>query len=123
MKFINLSSLQEETGIYPEKTVVRLYRFTRFTFSFRMRLNHHYRARWSSTFTSTVINLFSPSTSSILCQRRLPQPHRFVEIMFYSSLLSFSLIGERISQQAIAQLIGDPRYLRFNVLIREDAKV
>ena len=38
-------------------------------------------------------------------------------------LLSFSLIGERISQQAIAQLIGDPRYLRFNVLIREDAKV
>jgi hypothetical protein len=30
---------------------------------------------------------------------------------------------ERIFQQAIAQLIGDPRYLRFNVLIREDAKV
>jgi hypothetical protein len=29
------------------------------------------------------------------------------------ALLSFSLIGERISQQAIAQLIGDPRYLRF----------
>ncbi len=28
------------------------------------------------------------------------------------SLLSFSLSGERISQQAIAQLIGDPRYLR-----------
>ena len=25
-------------------------------------------------------------------------------------------------QQAIAQLIGDPRYLRFKVLIREDAK-
>ena len=39
------------------------------------------------------------------------------------SLLSSSLIGERISQQAIAQLIVDPRYLRFNVLIREDAKV
>ena len=38
-------------------------------------------------------------------------------------LSSFSLIGERISQQAIAQLIGDPRYLRFNVLIRKDAKV
>ena len=28
-------------------------------------------------------------------------------------LLNFSLNGERISQQAIAQLIGDPRYLRF----------
>ena len=27
-----------------------------------------------------------------------------------------------LTQQAIAQLIGDPRYLRFNVLIREDAK-
>ena len=26
------------------------------------------------------------------------------------------------TQQAIAQLIGDPRFLRFNVLIREDAK-
>ena len=26
------------------------------------------------------------------------------------------------TQQAIAQLTGDPRYLRFNVLIREDAK-
>jgi hypothetical protein len=26
------------------------------------------------------------------------------------SLSSFALIGERISQQAIAQLIGDPRY-------------
>ena len=26
--------------------------------------------------------------------------------------LSFSLIGERISKQAIAQLIRDPRYLR-----------
>ena len=38
-------------------------------------------------------------------------------------LSSVSLIGERISQQAIAQLIGDPKYLRFNVLIREDAKV
>jgi hypothetical protein len=35
-------------------------------------------------------------------------------------LLSLSLIGEQISQQAIAQLIGDPRYLRFNVLIRKD---
>ena len=29
------------------------------------------------------------------------------------SLLRFSLIAERISQQAIAKLIGDPRYLRF----------
>ena len=29
------------------------------------------------------------------------------------SLLSISLIGERLFQQAIAQLIGDPRYLRF----------
>ena len=27
-----------------------------------------------------------------------------------------------LTQQAIAQLTGDPRYLRFNVLIREDAK-
>ena len=26
------------------------------------------------------------------------------------------------TQQSIAQLTGDPRYLRFNVLIREDAK-
>ena len=26
------------------------------------------------------------------------------------------------TQQAIAQLTGDSRYLRFNVLIREDAK-
>ena len=26
------------------------------------------------------------------------------------------------TQQGIAQLIGDPRYRRFNVLIREDAK-
>ena len=26
-----------------------------------------------------------------------------------------------LTQQAIAQLIGDPRYLRFNVFIREDA--
>ena len=47
---------------------------------------------------------------------------RIKEISVYC-LLSFSLIRERISQQAIAQLIGDPRYLRFNVLIREDAKV
>ena len=38
-------------------------------------------------------------------------------------LLSSSLVGERISRQAIAQLIGDPRYLRCNVLIREGAKV
>ena len=30
-----------------------------------------------------------------------------------TSLLSFSIIGERISQQAIAQLIGDPRHVRF----------
>ena len=30
-----------------------------------------------------------------------------------SCLLSFSLVDERISQQAIAQLIRDPRYLRF----------
>ena len=38
-------------------------------------------------------------------------------------LLGFSLMGERgLTQQAIAQLTGDPRYLRFNVLIREDAK-
>jgi hypothetical protein len=42
---------------------------------------------------------------------------------YFKCLLSFSFIGERISQKAIAQLIGDPRYLRFNVLIREDAKV
>ena len=28
----------------------------------------------------------------------------------------------RFTQQAIAQLIGDPRYLRFNVLTREDEK-
>ena len=28
----------------------------------------------------------------------------------------------RLTHQAVAQLIGDPRYLRFNVLIREDAK-
>ncbi len=28
------------------------------------------------------------------------------------NLFSFSLIGERIYQQVIAQLIGDPRYLR-----------
>ena len=27
-----------------------------------------------------------------------------------------------LTQQAVAQLIGDLRYLRFNVLIREDAK-
>ena len=27
-----------------------------------------------------------------------------------------------LTQQAIAQLIGDPRYLRFNVLILKDAK-
>ena len=26
------------------------------------------------------------------------------------------------TQQATAQLMGDPRYLRFNVLIREDVK-
>ena len=30
--------------------------------------------------------------------------------------------GSGFTQQAIAQLIGHPRYLRFNVLIREDAK-
>jgi hypothetical protein len=39
------------------------------------------------------------------------------------SLLSFSLIGEQSSQQAIAQLIGDLRYLRFYVFIQEDAKI
>jgi hypothetical protein len=41
------------------------------------------------------------------------------------SVLSFSLIGERISQQAIAQLIGIRGNYNssFNVLIREDAKV
>jgi hypothetical protein len=38
-------------------------------------------------------------------------------------LLSLSLIGEQISQQAIAQLIEDPRYLRFNVLIWKDTTV
>ena len=27
-----------------------------------------------------------------------------------------------LTQQATAQLIGDPRYLRLNVLVREDAK-
>ena len=31
-------------------------------------------------------------------------------------------MGERIQQQAIAQLIGDLRYLRFNALLGEDAK-
>ena len=36
------------------------------------------------------------------------------------SLLNFPLIGERISEYAIAQSVGD--YLWFNVLIREDAK-
>ena len=34
----------------------------------------------------------------------------------FIEFIKFSLIGERISQQAIAQLIGEPRYLRFNVL-------
>jgi hypothetical protein len=38
-------------------------------------------------------------------------------------LLSFSLIGERISQQAIAQLIGEQSTHNFNGLIREDAKI
>jgi hypothetical protein len=32
---------------------------------------------------------------------------------YFKCLLTFSLIGERISQKAIAQLIGDPKYLRF----------
>jgi hypothetical protein len=32
------------------------------------------------------------------------------------SLLSFSLIGERISQQAIAQLIGDSRYCTYDLM-------
>jgi hypothetical protein len=36
------------------------------------------------------------------------------------SLLNFPLIAERISEYAIAQSVGD--YLRFNVLVREDAK-
>ena len=36
----------------------------------------------------------------------------YIDIINYC-LLSFSLIGERMSQQAVAQLIGDPRYLRF----------
>ena len=38
-------------------------------------------------------------------------------------LLSLSFIGEQISQQAIAYLIGYPKYRRFNVLIRGDSKV
>jgi hypothetical protein len=36
--------------------------------------------------------------------------------------LSLSLIGEQISQQAIAHLIADPRYLQFNVLIQVDVR-
>ena len=38
------------------------------------------------------------------------------------NLIGSSLFGERIYQQGIAQLTGGPRYLRSNVLIREDAK-
>jgi 16S rRNA A1518/A1519 N6-dimethyltransferase RsmA/KsgA/DIM1 with predicted DNA glycosylase/AP lyase activity len=34
-------------------------------------------------------------------------------------LLSFSLIGEQISQQAIVQLIGNPKYLRLYPRRRE----
>ena len=38
-----------------------------------------------------------------------------IETKLPLSFLSFSLIGQRISNQAIAQMIGDPRY----VFIRE----
>ena len=40
-----------------------------------------------------------------------------------SFLLCSSLLGERIYQQAIAKLIGDPIDLRHNVITREDTKV
>ena len=45
--------------------------------------------------------------------------------MFYSIIgdtCCSSLLGERINPKGTAQLIGDTRCLRFNVLIREDAK-
>ena len=38
-----------------------------------------------------------------------------------SNRVPHSWVSE-LTQQATAQVIGDPRYLRFNVLIREDAK-
>jgi hypothetical protein len=79
--------------------------------------------------------VFFPSLFYIMTVR-LSEPYKFkwpalLQMMVWKGMwanshcswLSFSLIGERISQKAIAQLIGDPRYLRFNVLIREDAKV
>ena len=59
----------------------------------------------------------SASVSSLehkLCRMQLPGAGL--------SSLSFSLIQGRNSQQAIAQLIGEPRYLRFNVLNRETRK-
>ena len=39
------------------------------------------------------------------------------------SLVSYAFhsVVSGFTQQAIAQLIGDPRYVRFNVLIRQDA--
>ena len=55
-----------------------------------------------------------------LLASKIVQPHLFIEFWIIEFLAHH---GERISQQVIAQSIRDPRYLRFNVFIREDAKV
>ena len=49
-----------------------------------------------------------------------PSPYRHVNTLLVLFVPHFWVSG--LTQQANAQLIGDPRYLRFNVLIREDAK-
>jgi hypothetical protein len=68
-----------------------------------------------------------PSIKPMIKLWRLFHKRTTYNVQFIECIYCFSLIGERISQQAIGsiamQLIGDPRYLRFNVLIREDAKV
>ena len=49
-----------------------------------------------------------------------PSPYRHVNTLLVLFVPHFWVSG--LTQLAIAQLTEDPRYLRFNVLIREDAE-